>query len=477
MTEERGQSAFRDGLAQESVIPHLSSVIASTASASAVSFSYAKLLACAEAGGSAVSASSVDCHSSSVIAREASPSPGAPPDEAALQALWQSNRYRPKSLALPSGEAVEVIAPGRHTGGPGPDFQDALVSIGGLLRRGDVELHLHPADWDQHGHAGDSAYANLILHVTWFEGPAAKHLPPGVPTLALRPFMPQAAGFDFSCLPRQRYAEPDGERPCRRALADNPGAVDALLLQAGRFRLQNKARILADALRIEPPQEVLYAGLMRAMGYGRNAETFCRLAREVPLRRLQPFPALQRFAILAGHAGLLPQSNRALWDLWWQSSLQPPLKPYAWDLRAMRPQNHPFRRLAGLVGLLDALERLAELPPKALPDALCQAAALLCEPLALAQCPIGRARANAIVTNLFVPYRLALGRLSLERLPDLPGESVSMPMREAWFHLTGSLEHLPSEGLRQQALLQLYADFCNNPKVRCATCPVAAVSR
>ncbi len=435
-----------------------SSASAVSCQLSAVSFSYAKLLACAEA----------------------SPEPGAPPDEAALQALWQSNRYRPKTLALPSGEAVEVIAPGRHNAGPGPDFQDALISLGGLLRRGDIELHLRPADWDLHGHAGDSAYANLILHVTWFEGPAAKHLPPGVPTLALRPWMPQAAGFDFSLLPRHRYAKADAPgdaRPCCLALASNPGALDALLLQAGRFRLQNKARLLADALRVDPPHEVLYAGLMRAMGYGRNAETFCRLAREVPLRRLLPFPPLQRFAILAGHAGLLPQDNRALWDLWWQSSLQPPLAPYAWDLRAMRPQNHPFRRLAGLVGLLDSLDCLADLPPKALPDALCQAAETLCEPLQIPQNPIGRARANAIVTNLFVPYRLALGRLTLERLPDLPGETVSMPMREAWFHLTGSLDHLPTEGLRQQALLQLYTDFCHNPKVHCATCLVAAVSR
>ena len=424
--------------------------------------------------------STVDCRLSTPVAREASPEPGAPPDEAALQALWQSARYRPKALALPSGEAVEVIAPGRHNAGPGPDFQDALISIGGLLRRGDIELHLRPADWDQHGHAGDSAYANLILHVTWFEAPAAKHLPPGVPTLALRPFMPQAAGFDFSLLPRHRYAKAENDDeapPCRRAFTGNPAALEALLLQAGRFRLQNKARLLADALRVDPPQEVLYAGLMRAMGYGRNAETFCRLAREVPLRRLLPFPPLQRFAILAGHAGLLPQARRDLWDLWWQSSLQPPLAPYAWDLRAMRPQNHPFRRLAGLAGLLTQLDRLAELPPKALPDALCQAAEALCEPLALPQAPIGRARANAIVTNLFVPYRLALGRLTLERLPDLPGETISMPMRETWFRLTGSLEHLPAEGLRQQALLQLYADFCHNPKVRCATCPVAAVSR
>ena len=83
------------------------------------------------------------------------------PGEARLQALWQSDR-RPKDLALPDGTPVEVLDPGRWNHAPGPDFRDALLSFGGALRRGDVELHLRPADWDAHGHAADPAYAGVL---------------------------------------------------------------------------------------------------------------------------------------------------------------------------------------------------------------------------------------------------------------------------------------------------------------------------
>ena len=60
-----------------------------------------------------------------------------------------------------------------------------------------------------------------------------------------------------------------------------------------------------------------------------------------------------------------------------------------------------------------------------------------------------------------------------ERLGDLPGEDLSQPMRQAWHHLTASLRALPKDGLRQQGLLQIHADFCSNPSLTCATCPLA----
>lgn len=390
------------------------------------------------------------------------------PGEARLQALWQSDR-RPKDLALPDGTPVEVLDPGRWNHAPGPDFRDALLSFGGAFRRGDVELHLRPADWDAHGHAADPAYAGVILHVTWAPDPAAKTLPPAVPTLALRPFAEREGPFDFAALPQP---EP-GPRPCRARLEAEPGARDRLLSAAGAHRLLAKSRAFAQALQAGDPFQAFYEGLLGAMGYGRNAAPFRRLAREVPFARLESLPTLRRFAVLAGVGGLLKEDRRALWDLWWESGFPPPLRPYEWDFRAMRPQNHPFRRLAGAVGLLHHAGALLEAPLDRLPRALSEASCHLCEALSLKGAPIGAARANAIVTNLFVPYRIALGTLGAERLRALPGEDVSQPMREVWHRLSGALEGLPKDGLRQQGLLQIYADFCANPALSCACCPLA----
>lgn len=397
------------------------------------------------------------------------------PDELHLQALWQSGALRPRALTLPDGTPVEVLDAGRWNRSAGPDFRDALLAMGGLLRHGDVELHVRPSDWDAHGHAGDPAYGALVLHVTWFDGPPAKTLPPGVPTLALRRFAEREGAFDFSRLDLSGapYPEAISPRPCRLRLAKERNGVERLLAAAGHFRLLSKAKTFASALASGNAFQAFYVGLFAAMGYGRNVAPFRRLAEEVPFARIAPLPSLARFAALAGVAGLLREDCRDLWDLWWRSGLQPPLEPYVWDFRAMRPANHPFRRLAGAVGVLHDIARLLDLPLTALPEALAKASCRLIGPLGLSGAPIGRNRANAVVANLFVPYRLALGSLDPARLGDLPGEDVSMPMRDAWHRLTGSLRGLPKDGLRQQGLLQVYADFCHNPNLVCSICPLA----
>lgn len=394
--------------------------------------------------------------------------PGAP-GEMRLQALWRGGRL-PAGLALPDGTPLEVLDPGRWNRGPGPDFLGALLSFGGAIRRGDVELHLRPADWDAHGHAADPAYAGVILHVTWAPAPEAKTLPPAVPTLALRPFAERGGPLALDALPGPDTPAP---RPCRARLEAEPGARDRLLAAAGAHRLLAKSRAFAQALRAGDPFQAFYEGLLAAMGYGRNAAPFRRLAREVPFARLEGLPSLRRLAVLAGVGGLLGEDRRALWDLWWGSGFPPPLRPYAWDFRAMRPQNHPFRRLAGAVGVLHHAGALLELPLGKLPKALSEASRTLCAALALKGAPIGANRANAIVTNLFVPYRIALGTLGAEHLRDLPGEDVSQPMREAWHRLSGALDGLPGDGLRQQGLLQIHADFCANPALSCTGCPLA----
>ncbi len=395
-------------------------------------------------------------------------------DELHVQALWQDAKLRPQTLALVDGTPLEVLEPGRWNRGCGPDFQDALVAIGGIVRRGDVEVHLRPNDWDAHGHQGDSAYHNVILHVTWFATPSSKEISGGIPHLALQPFVEKTAPFDFAQLTLDAvpYPEQSRERPCRLRLRTVPGATERLLTCAGYHRLQLKTQRFIEGLRAEEPFQCFYEGLMAAMGYGRNAEPFRRLAQEVPFSRIECFPSRSRFAILAGVAGLLKPSQRDLWDLWWQSGLQPPLQPFAWDMRGMRPANHPMKRLAGVVGVLHSISTLLECSLEKLPKALCDAATLLQETVASKTALIGATRANAIVSNLFVPYRLAQGTLNPDRLNDLPGEDVSMPMREVWYRLTGTLQSLPKDGLRQQGLLQIYYDFCHNPRLMCATCPL-----
>lgn len=392
-------------------------------------------------------------------------------NEFALQALWNSQTFDGVALALPDGTPVEVIEPGRWNHADGPDFCDAVVMIGGEMRRGNVECHVAPTDWDVHGHATDPAYGGLILHVTWFADPPAKNLPKRVPQLALKPLLP------FDSLTSGTLASRDAqwqgrERPCLARFRDEPLALDRTLVAAGYYRLLAKTNRFIEGLQAENPTQVFYECLMVAMGYSRNSEPFRRLAKEVPLAMLEPFPTKTRFAILARVAGLLKENQRDLWDLWWESGLRPPLEPYQWTLKGLRPQNHPYKRLAGGLGIVHHLGKLLETSLEDLPEAITQAADFLREDLGTKVALVGAKRAAAVTLNLFVPYRLALGTLSERSLMSLPSEDVSMPMRDTWQRLTGRTTHLPTDGLRQQGLLQIYSDFCHNPRFLCETCPL-----
>jgi hypothetical protein len=392
-------------------------------------------------------------------------------NEYSLQQLWHHQAFENRVLHLTDGSALEVVEPGRWNHAEGPDFKDAILIIAGELRRGDIELHVRPSDWDAHGHATDPAYGNLILHVTWYEKPLAKTLFPQVPSLSLAQNFPEYEVFTE--LHRGLSADANGmTHPCLAYFQKDAIAFDRLLCSAGYYRLMAKTNRFIESLQAEDATQVFYENLMATMGYSRNAEPFRRLAKEYPLSLLAPFSTKRRFAILARVAGLLSENHRELWDLWWNSGIRPPMEPFIWNFKGLRPQNHPFRRLAGALGILQHLSKLLELPFTELPTAILAASEVLRAEIGSKTALVGLKRATVVMINLFVPYRLALGALSERQLQALPGEDISMPMRETWLRLTGKRTGVPKDGLRQQGLLQIYADFCHNPRIVCATCPL-----
>ena len=131
---------------------------------------------------------------------EPPPAPPAPFSERHLQCVWADDRLRPAHLATAAGEPVQVEHPGEWNTGPGPDFLNAALRVGPELRRivGDVEIHVRPADWQRHRHAGDPRYRRVCAHVAYFPGtlPAAD-LPPGTLQIAMRPALDAQPDFSF----------------------------------------------------------------------------------------------------------------------------------------------------------------------------------------------------------------------------------------------------------------------------------------
>src|SRR5436190_14720816 len=112
--------------------------------------------------------------------------------ESDLFTLWLEQRFPADALVTVAGEPLRVLYRGRPGHGPGPDFCDARIALGGAPpRMGDVELHVTAADFRRHGHASDPAYSRVLLHVVFdADGEVETALPGGgtAPLLALRPW-------------------------------------------------------------------------------------------------------------------------------------------------------------------------------------------------------------------------------------------------------------------------------------------------
>lgn len=455
------------------------------------------------------------------VAEDGSPEQGdlEPPSERLVQCVWYDPVFRPGRLATVDGETVVVESPGVWNLEAGPDFLGAVVLVGAQRRRleGDVEIHLRPADWSRHRHAGDPRYARVLVHVTHHPGalpPGA--LPPGAVQIALRDALAALPSFSFDNLDPTAYplAARATPTPCALALeAWSPDDRERFLEAAGEERLRRKAVRLARAIAARGPAQTLYEELMTALGYRHNKAAFRMLAERVTiagLREASGGDAEHAYALLLGASGLLPAETRGwdgetrdfvrrLWDHWWKARSRwdpPDGQRRAWRLSGLRPLNHPARRLMAAARLFtrpetpdEALVAIAAGEPAAFagsirrllaaPDdgywsrRLAWGGARTKEPAAL----LGPDRIRAAVASVIVPFAAASGADGLFREGAgrlLPDEAPSGLVRRMALTLFGP-DHARSlwrGGLRQQGLLAVFHDHCLNDRSHCRDCPM-----
>lgn len=268
--------------------------------------------------------------------------------------LWR-NRASRGTLQAQDGRNLRVIYPGRPNGGPGPDFRDALLKWeGSPIIQGDVEIHRDPAAWRQHGHHQDLRYNNVLLHVVLRSSPShtvRRQDGFAVPVVGLDTapdtLAPRESGVPEATA-RWRLQEWRGLSQARLRL---------LLDQAGERRFLDRSARLQAELRHEDIEELLYRGMLEALGYSQNRGPFLELGRRLPWRTVRSaglglsqelrLPAITRW-MMAG-AGLLPKSSLALAGPLRRIT---PLEPGAWCFAGVRPANRPDRRIAGAAVLL-----------------------------------------------------------------------------------------------------------------------------
>ena len=409
---------------------------------------------------------------------------------------------------------LNVIYPGRANGDNGPDFRDAVIMNRHRLTKGDVEVHVRSSDWYSHDHHTDAAYNNVILHVAiWHDSNSVTLLQNGKPVPLI-------------CLARalrhQAYLLPY-TLPCLRIL-DNMDAntLGKMLNSAGAERFREKAaHFQAEILNPAPAAlsieqaagQVLYRGMMRALGYAKNTKPFEDLADRMPLNLIESKEGLAaKQAMLLGTAGLLPSQRRrcesvsgeeiqVLEQIWQPARGEvTPMREGDWNLSRIYPNNSPVRRIIALSYLLDRYrkERLlpgmmrlvkeAPLPGghRLLEDALTVAGDgywrdhfdFHVSSKTTMSALLGNGKAGEIIVNVVLPFSFSWGELThnaslavntLEFYLNYPKLAENFVTR----HMAKQLcldDRLDLTACHQQGLIHIFRSYCREG--RCPECPL-----
>lgn len=432
-----------------------------------------------------------------------------------IQCIWFDPELRPATLKSHQGETIVVDDPGRWNLESGPDFLDCTLTVGPDRRkiRGDVEVHIHPSDWDTHSHSANKAYNRVIAHVTYFPGTVPLHaLQAGAQQISLRDALKANRAFSFDSIDvtAYPYSIPSDSPPCSLAMKDSPDTWNALLDSAGQERLRRKSAMMAAVMKEAGRDQTLYTEILTALGYKNNRAAMRQLASLVPLEMLTGTcgtDTVKAYSILLGAAGLLPlQASakwdgdtrkfiRSLWDQWWKhnSKWEGRIMPKAsWRLSGIRPANHPLRRLAAAASIacnLPALRNALRPGQKETGADWYDRATGLLENYSRLEfwnnrlslgtsagrknmALIGAGRISAIITNVIIPYLAAEGFAVDNLLRDMPPEDDNSITRQTAYWLFGR-DHNPAFyncGLRQQGLIQIFHDFCLRNRSSCRNC-------
>ena len=419
--------------------------------------------------------------------------------------IWQQMVGR--ELTSSEDELVSVIYPGRANGDSGPDFRDAVIVNKSHFTKGDVEVHVKSSDWYSHGHHADAEYNNVILHVVmWHDCNSATLLQSGkpVPVLCLAKALRHQAHF----LPYQL--------PCFQILDHvDRQTLGKLLNTAGEKRFKQKAMRFQAEIKQEEAGQVLFRGMMRALGYAKNTKPFEDLADRMHLNSIESREGLTlKQALLLGTAGLLPsqrwQGNFArekevqgLEQIWQSSGKKvKTMQEDDWNLSHIYPNNSPVRRIVAQSYLLERYcegKLLAEILQLVKETPLPGGHRALENGLTVAgdgywrdhfdfdvrsktkiSALLGKSKAGEIVVNVILPFAFSWGELAndtklTENAIELYRNYPKLAENCITRHMKKQLRLEESFGFtacHQQGLIHAFRNYCREG--RCSHCPLAS---
>lgn len=449
-------------------------------------------------------------------------------DEHFVQTVWNEQRFFDFDLKSIDGRSIQVLKPGFWNSDEGPDFVHAELLIDGELHAGDVEIHINSSGWYNHKHHLDPRYNRVILHVVYLNDDInlRTRLQNGkrIPTLEILNRLDAPIGDLFD---ERKESQETSTSECRvTGKTLKIERVQLVLNDLGQERLQEKADVIRNQIAGVDFEQLLYQGIMEALGYTKNSKAFRELAQRVPLSEIRGKSDESIQAILFGVAGLLPSQSQqevewdkedkrfierleAIWESAEQSKNLRCMTTEQWHFAKMRPTNYPSRRIPAIAQIIsrcqDTLmmeflpliegavaanqrtlarirrglqERLTPAPSgywenhshfgKGIPQ---RGAAL-----------IGTARAADIIVNKLLPITLLWAEQSqsptlteaVQRLyngyPKLQENRITQQIEAQIFSQEQPIKLISPSAKKQQGAIYLYKNFCSSQL--CDLCPI-----
>jgi len=287
-------------------------------------------------------------------------------DEKFLYHIWDEGHLKP-DLKTENGKNLRIVYQGQFNTNRGPDFCNVILELDGQAIQGDVEIHVNSYDWIAHNHHEDHHYNDVILHVVLFNNGKQSHtIKENGEAIEILAIKEQLSEDIQKLLDEHQEAEakvPSGY--CALLAAVDNDTLIAILNSYGRRRFHNKVHRFNAMLMLSDFDQVLYEGIMEALGYDKNKLNLLKIAQLIPLREIRDWyregmTAVELIAVLCCSTGILKRSGKIL-DPALVSSLEQSYEQQKfharqldidWQLFRIRPSNHPVFRLVSFGALL-----------------------------------------------------------------------------------------------------------------------------
>ncbi len=288
-----------------------------------------------------------------------------------LYHIWDAQHLK-KNLKTISGKKLIIKFPGRWNTDSGPDFKDAILEINGKIQKGDVEIDLTSYHWKSHSHNENPEFNGVLLHIVYEDNgkyPFTINEDGGkIEILEIKEQLTDDINKLIKHYSGKPYSEKD--KTCKLFNKMTKDETIQLLTKMGIMRFEKKIKRFSAEHFFSDFDQLIYMGLMEALGYSKNKYQMLQIALNNTFKDLKQFynngmTKDEFIGILLCSSNLidhLPSTISNEYKMKWQKLFQKQkfinkTSEIKWKLFRIRPVNHPVIRILQITDILyDSLE-------------------------------------------------------------------------------------------------------------------------